>query len=164
MAHIHGRTREVVATAFARAVEADSSVAVGAVVAATAASLGWVLGAEVEAAVVCRAEAASSSLKGCPGGGRGRSWRREKKGRETENWLDGAVITPVIEIGISQIPCGTTAFISQVASGVWVVAAATKIEEKYGDKERRRRVSRARGRSVKQGEGRRGRKIRFGSI
>lgn len=30
----------------------------------------------------------------------------EERQERPENWLDGAVITPVIEIVISQIPCG----------------------------------------------------------
>ena len=71
--------------------------AVGAAVDVMAASLDSVLGDEAEEEEAARAEAAASCLKACPGGGRRRSWRREKKGREAEIWLDGAVITPVIE-------------------------------------------------------------------
>lgn len=71
--------------------------AVGAVAAAKVASPGSALGAEVVGVVARVVEAAASCLKACPGGGRRRSWRREKKGREAGIWLDGAVITPVIE-------------------------------------------------------------------
>lgn len=55
---------------------------------------------EEEEEEAARAGAGAVCRKGLPGGGRRRSWRREKKGSETENWLDGAVITPVIEIAI----------------------------------------------------------------
>lgn len=67
-----------------------------------------------------RAGAGAVCRKGLPGGGRRRSWRREKKGSETENWLDGAVITPVIGIAISLANVKPPPFVSQ-----WQVLSST---------------------------------------